>query len=96
MTRRSLLLQLAILAAGLAAPLLFPGHTVQLAVLWMMILFAMTWDTVGGQMGYNSLGNILFFGFGMYVCAITQIAIVYNVAKYTAATGAIKVDFTNR
>ncbi|MDA8108993.1 MAG: branched-chain amino acid ABC transporter permease [Betaproteobacteria bacterium] len=96
MTRRGLVLQLAILAAGVAAPFVFPGHTVQLAVLWMMILFAMTWDTVGGQMGYNSLGNIVFFGFGMYVCAVTQIGMVYDVAKYTAATGAIKVDLTNR
>ena len=23
---------------------------------------ASTWDTLGGQMGYNSLGNIAFFG----------------------------------
>jgi len=96
MTRRSLLLHCAILAAAVATPFLFPGHTVQMAVLWMMILFAMTWDTLGGQMGYNSLGNILFFGFGMYVCAVTQIGVVYDVAKYTAATGAIKVDFTNK
>ena len=27
-----------------------------------MILFALTWDVMGGQMGYNSLGNIVFFG----------------------------------
>jgi branched-chain amino acid transport system permease protein len=47
-------------------------------------------------MGYNSLGNILFFGFGMYICAITQIGMFYDVGKYTAAFGAIKVDFTDQ
>ncbi|MGH8742490.1 MAG: branched-chain amino acid ABC transporter permease, partial [Burkholderiales bacterium] len=54
------------------------------------------WDVMGGQMGYNSLGNILFFGLGMYVSAIAQIGMFYDVAEYTAAFGAIKVDFTNR
>ena len=61
-----------------------------------MILFALTWDTMGGQMGYNSLGNILFFGVGMYACAIVQIGMFYDVAEYTAAFGAIKVDFTDQ
>lgn len=89
-------LHLAILGAGLAAPFLFPAHTTQVAVLWIFILFALTWDIMGGQMGYNSLGNILFFGVGMYVCAIAQIGMFYDVAEYTAAFGAIKVDFTNR
>ena len=45
-----------ILIAGIVAPLLFPNYTFQIAVLWMMILFALTWDIAGGQMGYNSLG----------------------------------------
>ena len=93
---KSTALHLGILLAGLAAPFLFPAHTTQVAVLWIFILFALTWDIMGGQMGYNSLGNILFFGFGMYVCAIVQIGMFYDVAEYTAAFGAIKVDFTNR
>jgi branched-chain amino acid transport system permease protein len=95
MTGGSLALHLAILAAGIAAPLAFPAYTFQFAVLWIMILFALTWDIMGGQMGYNSLGNILFFGVGMYVCAVTQIGMFYDVGKYTAAFGAIKVDFTD-
>ena len=37
-----------------------------------MILFALTWDINGGQMGYNSFGNVFFFGIGMYVCAVVQ------------------------
>ncbi len=83
-----------ILIAGIVAPLLFPNYTFQIAVLWMMILFALTWDIAGGQMGYNSLGNILFFGAGMYISAVVQISMVYDVGEYTAAFGAIKIDFT--
>jgi len=59
-----------------------------------MILFALTWDVLGGQMGYNSLGNIFFFGAGMYICAVTQIGLYADVGEYTAAHGAITVDFT--
>ncbi len=91
---RSIALYAGILILGIAAPFLFPNYTIQLSVLWVMILFALTWDIVGGQMGYNSLGNILFFGVGMYVCAIVQIGMYYDVAAYTAASGAVKVDFT--
>jgi len=83
-----------ILAAGIAAPLVFPNYTLQFALLWVMILFALTWDMVGGQMGYNSLGNIFFFGAGMYICALVQIGLYYNVGEYTASFGAVKVDFT--
>jgi branched-chain amino acid transport system permease protein len=87
-------LHLVLFAAAVAAPFLFPAHTTQVAVLWLMVLFALTWDLMGGQMGYNSLGNIVFFGVGMYACAIAQIGTFYDVAEYTAAFGAIKVDFT--
>jgi len=59
-------------SAGLVAPLLFPNFTIQLAFLWLMVLFALTWDILGGQMGYNSFGNILFFGLGCYVTAVLQ------------------------
>jgi len=94
MTPRSLAGHLLLLAAGIAAPFVFPGHTIQFAIFWIFVLFALTWDVMGGQMGYNTLGNILFFGLGMYVCAVAQIAIVYDVAQYTAANGAIRVDFS--
>ena len=56
------LLYIAILVAGIAAPYVFPAYTNQISVLWLMIVFALTWDILGGQMGYNSLGNIFFFG----------------------------------
>ena len=66
------LLMIGILLASLAAPYLFPDYRTQLAMLWVMVLFAMTWDIMGGQMGYNSFGNIVFFGIGMYACAVVQ------------------------
>jgi len=94
MTRASLALHLAILATAIAAPLLLPGHSVQFAVFWIMVVFALTWDTMGGQMGYNSLGNIVFFGLGMYVCALAQIGMFYDIGEYTAANGVLKVAFT--
>ena len=57
----------AILVATVVAPFLFPAYGTQLATLWLMIIVALTWDMTGGQMGYNSLGNIFFYGTGMYV-----------------------------
>ena len=83
-----------ILLFGIGAPFIFPNYTFQLAVLWVMITFALTWDIMGGQMGYNSLGNIFFFGAGMYICALVQIGMYYNIGEYTAHFGAIKIDYT--
>jgi branched-chain amino acid transport system permease protein len=62
----------AIAAAAVAGPLLFPDYRTQMAFLWVMVVFALTWDIMGGQMGYNSFGNIVFFGVGMYACAVVQ------------------------
>ena len=84
----------ALLAIGILGPLLFPAYTSQIAILWIMVLFAQTWDAMGGQMGYNSLGNILFFGSGMYIGAITQVGLFYDVGAYTAAFGADDAQFT--
>ncbi len=92
--RREPVLYAVILAAGLFGPMLFSAYTTQIAMLWLMILFALTWDIMGGQMGYNSLGNIIFFGVGMYVSALVQVGLFYDVAEYTAHSGAVKVDFT--
>ena len=76
---RQTLPYLLILVAGVFAPFLFPTYSNEIAVLWLMIVFASTWDILGGQMGYNSLGNIFFFGAGMYICAIVQIGLYYDV-----------------
>jgi branched-chain amino acid transport system permease protein len=72
---------------GVAAPFIFPAYTTQMAFLWLMILFALTWDICGGQMGYNSLGNIFFFGAGMYICAVVQVGLFTDVRAYTSARG---------
>ncbi len=76
-----------ILAIGIAAPILFPAFHSQMAELWIFIVFALTWDLVGGQMGYNSFGNVLFLGIGMYACAIVQVGMFYSIADYNAARG---------
>jgi branched-chain amino acid transport system permease protein len=67
-----LLLYAGIIVLALSAPFLAPDFRTQMAFLWVMIIFALTWDLLGGQMGYNSFGNILFFGIGMYACAAIQ------------------------
>ena len=96
MTRTNEVLAYIVLAAvGILGPVLFENYIQQIAVLWIMVLMASTWDITGGQMGYNSLGNITFFGAGMYISAVVQISMGYDVAEYTAAFGAIKVDFTD-
>ena len=74
MTRplRQSALYLGIAFIALAAPWVLPSFATQMAFLWLMVVFALTWDIMGGQMGYNSFGNILFFGVGAYVCAVVQ------------------------
>lgn len=59
-------------AIAILAPFLFPSIITELSFLWLMILFALTWDILGGQMGYNSFGNIIFFGIGCYTVAVFQ------------------------
>src|SRR5262249_28081081 len=73
----------ALLALAVIAPFALPAFQVQLTFLWIMIVFALTWDILGGQMGYNSFGNIVFFGIGVYTTAIVQIGLFHDVAAYT-------------
>lgn len=72
---------------SLAAPFLAPAYTSTMAMMWVMVVFALTWDLQGGQMGYNSFGNIVFFGIGMYTTAVVQVGMHADVAAYTAAAG---------
>ena len=69
---RSRILFAALALLLLVAPRLLPALTTQMAFLFLMIIFALTWDIMGGQMGYDSFGNILFFGVGAYACALVQ------------------------
>ena len=87
MDQKRIILYAAILALTLILPFAMPDFRTQLATLWLMIIVALTWDMTGGQMGYNSLGNIFFYGTGMYVAAVIAIAMVYDVGAYTDASG---------
>jgi branched-chain amino acid transport system permease protein len=86
-TTRNVLLYVLIGLIGLLAPYLAPAFRIQMALLWMMVLFALTWDLGGGQMGYNSFGNILFFGIGCYVAAVVQRDLFFAVEGQPQATG---------
>ena len=93
--RNKIILYALILATTFIAPFLFPNFGTQLATLWLMIIVALTWDMTGGQMGYNSLGNIFFYGTGMYVAAVISIGLVYDVGDYTNAAGGGIYEFTD-
>ncbi|SMF69282.1 amino acid/amide ABC transporter membrane protein 2, HAAT family [Tistlia consotensis] len=85
--------RLAILAVGLAAPFLFPAYQSQMAELWLFVVFALTWDLAGGQMGYNSFGNVVFLGIGMYACVLTQVGLLYDIGIYNGARGGGSATF---
>lgn len=92
--RGNLAVYLAVLAVGIGAPLVFPAYQSQMAELWLFVVFALTWDLVGGQMGYNSFGNVVFLGVGMYACVIMQVGLFYDVSAYNAARGGGGTVFT--
>jgi branched-chain amino acid transport system permease protein len=96
MTRRNIerLSMLAILPLAIAAPFVFPNYMTFLTFIWIMIVLALTWDVLGGQMGYNSFGNILFFGIGVYATTIVQIGLFADVGAYTAAYGVETIELT--
>ena len=62
--KNNLILYIGILIFGIAAPFVFPAFKVQLSILCVLIVLATTWNIQGGEMGYNSFGNILFYGLG--------------------------------
>ena len=89
------LFYLILIAIIIVAPFVFPDFRTQLATLWLMIIVSQTWDMTGGQMGYNSLGNIFFYGTGMYVAAVITISLAYDVGDYTNAFGGGIYKFTD-
>ncbi len=95
MKTKRLVFYAALLAFTVLAPYLLPDFKTQLATLWLMIIVAITWDMTGGQMGYNSLGNIFFYGTGMYVAAVVTIAIPFDVGDYTNAFSDRIYEFTD-
>ena len=81
-TTRHVLPYVLIGLGGVLAPYIAPAYLITLGILWMMILFALTWDLCGGQMGYNSFGNVLFFGIGCYVPAVVQRELYVSIEEY--------------
>lgn len=79
----------ALLFLSLLAPWIFSAYQTQLAFLWVMVVFALSWDVMGGQMGYNSFGNILFFGIGMYVTAVVQRNLHFDIEEYVHVAGSV-------
>lgn len=96
MTRRGIerLVMIAILPIAIAAPFLMPDYMTFLTFICIMIVLALTWDVLGGQMGYNSFGNILFFGIGVYTTTIVQIGLFADVGAYTAAYGVETIELS--
>ena len=86
--------RIAILALTVIAPFAFPAYQTELTFLWIMIVFALSWDIMGGQAGYNSFGNIVFFGIGVYTATIAQIGLFHDVAAYTSAAGGETLTLT--
>ena len=84
---KNIILYAAILIFGLAAPFLFPAFKVQLSILCVLIVLALTWNIQGGEMGYNTFGNILFYGLGMYLCASVQVGMFFPLAEWTESGG---------
>ena len=87
MKKNDLILYSGLIIFGLAAPYLFPAFKVQLTILCILIVLAMTWNLQGGEMGYNSFGNILFYGLGMYLCASVQVGMFFPLAEWTESGG---------
>ena len=94
MTMNKTVLYGLLIAFTIFSPFIFPDYRTQLATMWLMIIVALTWDMTGGQLGYNSLGNIFFYGTGMYVAAVITIALAYDVGEYTSAAGGGITKFT--
>ena len=86
-TKKELYICGAILLFLLAAPFMFANFKLQLAFMLILIVLAMTWNIQGGEMGYNSFGNIMFFGVGMYLCVSMQIGTYFPLAEWTESGG---------
>ena len=84
---KNIILYAALLIFGLAAPFIFPAFKVQLSILCVLIVLALTWNIQGGEMGYNTFGNILFYGLGMYLCASVQVGMFFPLAEWTESGG---------
>ena len=83
-----------ILLIGIFLPLALPAFQTQISVMWMMVTFALTWDILGGRMGYNSFGNIVFFGVGMYAAASVQHELYFDIGQFEVISDQFNLQLT--
>jgi branched-chain amino acid transport system permease protein len=83
-----------ILVIGIFLPLALPAFQTQISVMWMMVTFALTWDILGGRMGYNSFGNIVFFGVGMYAAASVQHELYFDIGQFEVISDQFNLQLT--
>ena len=87
MKKNDLILYAGLIIFGLVAPFVFSAYKVQLSILYVLIILSLTWNIQGGEMGYNTFGNILFYGLGMYLCASIQVGTFFPLAEWTESGG---------
>ena len=87
MNRNNLILYIGILIFWVLAPFMLPAFKVQLSILCILIVLSLTLNIQGGEMCYNSFGNILFYGLGMYICASVQVGMFFPLAEWTESGG---------
>ena len=85
--KKDLFIYLGVLAFALIAPNVFSDYRIQFTFWLVLIILAITWNIQGGEMGYNTFGNIMFFGVGMYVCSGIQIGLFFDLAEWTVSGG---------
>ncbi len=78
---------LPLLVFGLVAPFIFPGLQLSDCNALGHGFVCPDVGHYGRADGYNSLGNIFFFGVGMYASVLFQIAQFAEIGAYTAAHG---------
>jgi len=59
-----------LLAAAIAAYFMFPGYLGLMAHIFILAIFALSYDLLQGHAGIVSLGHAVFFGIGAYTAAI--------------------------
>jgi branched-chain amino acid transport system permease protein len=85
-----------LVAFVLVVPALANNYLLQVATtLGMSIILCLSWNIVGGTMGYPSFGTAAFFGIGAYVCGISANSGIPLVVSWCAAAvaGAIVAAF---
>ena len=87
----ALLVAFAVVGALIPLAEITSYHRTVLSELYMFGVLALSWDLVGGQTGYPSFGNMVFFGVGAYVSAILlkDFEVAFTAALAAAGVAAV-------